>query len=31
MFDGLKKHLHLKLMSTRSFENGNLVVSYERA
>ncbi len=31
MFDGLKKHLHLKLMSTRSFKNGNLVVSYERA
>jgi len=31
MFAGLNKHLHLKLTNTRTFKNGNLVVSYERA
>ena len=31
MFAGLKKHLQLKLTNTRTFKNGNLVVSYERA
>jgi dihydrofolate reductase len=31
MFDGLKRALNLKLSDTRTFENGNVAVSYERA
>jgi dihydrofolate reductase len=31
MFEGLDKHLQLKLTSTKVFKNGNVVVSYERA
>jgi dihydrofolate reductase len=31
MFDGLDKHLRLKLTSTRVFKNGNVAVSYERS
>jgi len=31
MFTGLERRLPLKLSSTRAFQNGNLVVSYERA
>ena len=31
MFEGLKKPVQLKHTSTRTFKNGNVVVSYERA
>jgi dihydrofolate reductase len=31
MFDGLDKPLNLKLTNSRTFKNGNVVVSYERA
>ncbi len=30
MFAGLERHVQLKHTSTRTFENGNVVVSYER-
>jgi dihydrofolate reductase len=29
MFDGIKANLHLKLKSTRSFSNGNVLLCYE--
>jgi dihydrofolate reductase len=31
MFDGLKKHVSLKLGQTRAFKNGNVLLTYERA
>jgi dihydrofolate reductase len=31
MFDGLEKHVQLKHTSTRTFKNGNVALSYERA